>query len=168
MLRPISDQVKKKETAARRAAADGPAWLQRRRDEVPVVREGRHGGFGVAVRIDARAGVVGLGKLHVARGEVDVGQRAVDVQLLVRRARGGDVGLDGREFDVRKRAVDIQLLVGFADFKGGSGEGYCTEAKSGDEAFHGVSFQVGLVDTYYASTIAAAVHRSMAGRAHRI
>src|SRR5262245_47523298 len=166
MLRPVSGQVKEKETAARRAAADGLAWLQRRGDEVPVVREGRlRRTFVAAGGVRAGAGVCGLGELHVVRAEVDVGQRAVDVQLLVRCARSGDVGLDGREFDVRKRAVDIQLLVGLADFKRGSGEGYCTEAKGGDEAFHGVSFQVGLVDNHYASTIAAAVHRSMAGRA---
>src|SRR5262245_66456407 len=116
--------------------------LQRRRDEVPVVREGRLGGFGVAVRVDAGAGVVGLGELHVARREVDVGQRAVDVELLVRRTRGGNVGLDGRELDVRQRAVDIQLFVRLADFEGGGGEGYSAEAKGGDKAFHGVSFQV--------------------------
>ena len=79
-----------------------------------------------------------LGVFDIGSGD---GTTWVAFELLEGRTRGGDVLLHGRELDVRQRTVNVELLVGLADFDGGAGEGYCAEAQSGDEAFHGVSFQ---------------------------
>src|ERR1044071_4498206 len=93
--------------------------LQGGSDEVPVMRPRRLGGgfAGGCVRPGAAAD---FGDLRILDRQVR--ERAVERALFERRGRVGDVRLDGGKLDVGQLAVDVELLVRRADFDGGGGE----------------------------------------------
>ena len=93
--------------------------LQGGSDEVPVMRPRRLGGGFAGGRVRPGA-AADFGDLRILDRQVR--QRAIDRELFERRARVGDVRLDGGKLDVGQLAVDVELLVRRADFDGGGGE----------------------------------------------